>query len=246
MTDSAIRPTKPRESGFAFRAQVDELDAEVAHLGALCCETVPRGTTALLTGDFELAQRLIDDDDVIDDLTVAIEDRCLTILARHAPKASELRRIVTVMWLAHELERSADLMTNVAKSARRMLGRQLNPEIRGHLAAMGSEANRLLRLSVDAYADSDVALASALGDIDDRLDELNREIIGLIFEAQAADRIDLTAAVQLALIARYYERVGDHAVNIGERVRYMVTGWSPEHTGAIRHRHRNGPGQTGR
>ena len=79
-----------------------------------------------------------------------------------------------------------------------------------------------------------MSLAVALDDIDDELDQLNRDIVEAIFDAHHEDHIDLGAAVQLALIARYYERIGDHAVNIGERVNYMVTGWMPEHNGMLR------------
>ena len=94
---------------------------------------------------------------------------------------------------------------------------------------------RLYGLAMDAYADGDGDLAAALDDMDDRLDHLHEQYIQAILELHADVR-DVRAAVQLALIGRYYERIGDHAVNIGERVRYMVTGWLPEHTGAARRR----------
>ena len=80
-------------------------------------------------------------------------------------------------------------------------------------------------------------MAAALDDLDDRLDELHREYIAAIIERD--EDLELQPAVQLALIGRYYERIGDHAVNIGERVRYKVTGWMPEHTGAVRHEARS-------
>jgi phosphate transport system protein len=99
---------------------------------------------------------------------------------------------------------------------------------------MASEAVRLYQLAMDAYADGDADLAAALDDMDDRLDQLHKNYIQAILE-QYADARDVQMAVQLALVGRYYERIGDHAVNIGERVQYMVTGWLPEHTGAARH-----------
>ena len=94
---------------------------------------------------------------------------------------------------------------------------------------MADESVRLFRLAMDAYADGDADLAGALDDMDDRLDQLHRDYIQAILELYADVR-DVQAAVQLALVGRYYERIGDHAVNIGERVQYMVTGWLPEHT----------------
>ena len=88
---------------------------------------------------------------------------------------------------------------------------------------MADEAVRLYGLAMDAYADGDANLAGALDDMDDRLDQLHKDYIQAILELHADVR-DVQAAVQLALVGRYYERIGDHAVNIGERVRYMVTG----------------------
>ena len=99
---------------------------------------------------------------------------------------------------------------------------------------MSEEALRLMKLAIDAYVEANAGLAAALDDMDDRLDDLHNDYIQAIFESRAAEALELQAAVQLALIGRYYERIGDHAVNIGERVRYMVTGWLPEHTGAAR------------
>lgn len=232
--DQPIDMAPETEHRIAYHRELDELAAGVLRLGAMACETIPRGTEVLLGGNLVDAQALIDADDEIDELTIELEEKCYSIIALQAPMAGELRRIITIAKLVAEIERSADLMVNVCKASRRMYGAELSPRIRGVLASMAKEANKLLRLSLDAFADENVSLASALGDIDDELDQLNRDIVEAIFEAHQDGSIDLAAAVQLALIARYYERIGDHAVNIGERVRYMITGWLPEHTGALR------------
>ena len=97
---------------------------------------------------------------------------------------------------------------------------------------MGDESAKLFRVAIDAYVERDDGKAAALDDMDDRLDALHKDYIQAIFETHERAELELQAGVQLALIGRYYERIGDHAVNIGERVRYMVTGWLPEHTGA--------------
>jgi phosphate transport system protein len=148
--------------------------------------------------------------------------------------ASDLRSIVTAIRLASELERSGDLMVNVAKGARRIYGAQFDPKLRGLIERMSEEAQRLFRLAIDAYVEHNAGLAAALDDMDDQLDALHKDYIQAIFESHHTGSIDLEAAVQLALIGRYYERIGDHAVNIGTRVQYMVTGWLPEHGGAAR------------
>ncbi|MDA3038047.1 MAG: phosphate signaling complex protein PhoU [Actinomycetota bacterium] len=230
-SDASTRGTEHR---ITYHRELDTLNAEILRLGALVAEMVPRGTTVLLKGDLAEAQALVDDDDELDRLSLEIEERVYLIMARQAPLASELRRLITILKLAGELERSADLMVNVSKAARRMYGAELTPKIRGVIGAMASEAQKLVRLALEAFADSDESLAGALGDIDDQLDQLNREMIEAVFEAHSQGLLDIAAAVQLALIARYYERIGDHAVNIGQRVTYMVTGWLPEHTGALR------------
>jgi len=217
-----------------FHAQLEGIETDIVRLAAMVTECVARGTDVLLSSDMHAAQELIDADDDLDVLSIDIEERCYQALVLQNPMAIDLRAIVTALRLTSELERSGDLMVNVAKGARRIYGFDFDPRLRGLLARMGEEAQRLMRVAIDAYAERDDGKAGALDDMDDRLDALHKEYIQAIFETHTAAGLDLQAGVQLALIGRYYERIGDHAVNIGERVRYMVTGWMPEHTGAAR------------
>jgi phosphate transport system protein len=238
-----VRPlpdSEPAPHRKAYHQELEQLRQDVIALAARVTEAVPRGTEVLLTGDLAGAQALIDDDDEIDRMSVALEERVYSVLVRQSPMASELRELVTILKAVSALERSGDLMVNVAKAARRLYGAPLTSRVRGLVTAMSVEARKLLQLAVDAFAERDDALASALADIDDRLDQLNRELVEAIFESQATEDPDVQTAVQLALIARYYERIGDHAVNIGQRVAFMVTGWLPEHTGALRASKRRG------
>jgi phosphate transport system protein len=202
-------------------------------------EFIPRATDALLTNDMAAAQRLIETDDEVDAFTLQTEEKCYHLLALQQPMATDLRCIVTALWLTAEIERSADLMVNVAKGARRIYGASLDARLRGLIERMSEECARLYKLAIDAYAERNAGLASALDDMDDSLDDLHNDYIEAIFESHARNGVDLQQAVQLALIGRYYERVGDHAVNIGQRVEYMVTGWLPEHSGAARLAARN-------
>lgn len=235
MTDAPVPPVaEPQEHRVRFHRELDEVVQDIVRLGAMVCQAIPRGTEVLLSGELHEAQRLIEDDDAIDRLSIDIEERCYSIMVRQAPIAGELRRLITITKFVAELERSADLMVNVCKAARRMYGAPMTPKIRGIVAAMSTEAHRLMSLAIDAFVDENEALANALDDIDDQLDRLNREMVEAIFDSQGDESFDLQAAVQLALVARYYERIGDHAVNMGQRVTYMVTGWLPEHTGALR------------
>jgi phosphate transport system protein len=221
-------------SRSTFHHQLEDIQRDLILAAARVTEAISRGTQALLDLDLTAVQALIESDDETDALTLDIEERCFTLLARQQPMASDMRAIVTAIRLTSEIERSGDLMVNVGKAARRLFGAEIPPQLRGLVQAMASEAVRLYQLAMDAYADGAADLAAALDDMDDRLDQIHKDYIQAILE-QYADARDVQMAVQLALVGRYYERIGDHAVNIGERVQYMVTGWLPEHTGAARH-----------
>lgn len=217
-----------------FHQELDQLRDDMIRLAGMVTEMLAAGTAALLAGDLQEAERLIGGDDEIDELSLEIDEHCFRLLALQNPLASDLRQIIATLRMSSEIERSADLVTNTMKAARRLYGMPLDPRLRGLIEKMGERVHRLFRLAVDAYADRDAALAAALDDMDDEIDELHADYIRTIFEVYEGGDAPLQVAVQLALIGRYYERIGDHAVNIGERVRYMVTGWLPEHTGAAR------------
>ncbi len=226
--------SNPGELRRTFHEALADIEAKVVAMAAHVTEAIPMGTNALLDNDLAAAQELIDHDDVVDTMSLALEEECYQVLALQQPMAGDLRAITTALWMNSEIERSGDLMVNIAKGTRRIYGTKFDARLRGIIVQMSEEASRLFRMAIDAYAERNAGLASALDDIDDRLDELNYESVKAIFAAHNAGEIDLQAAVQLALISRFYERIGDHAVNIGERVRYMVDGWHPEHTAAGR------------
>jgi phosphate transport system protein len=217
-----------------FHQEIDQVRSDIVRMAAMATEFIPRGTEVLLTNDLHGAQRLIEEDDVLDDLALELEERCYQILALQQPVAIDLRALVTAIRLTSEIERSADLMINVAKASRRLYGAEFEPKVRGLIEQMSEEASRLFKFAIDAYDEGNASLAAALDDMDDRLDALHKEFIQSIFESHHGKTLDLQPAVQLALVGRYYERIGDHAVNIGHRVQYMVTGWLPEHAGAAR------------
>ena len=217
-----------------FHHDLDLVRDDIVRLAALTTEAVATATQVLLDGDLSAADELIQRDDVLDALSVEIEERCYQLLALQQPMATDLRALITAIRMVAEIERSGDLAVNIVKAARRMYGVELDPKLRGLLARLGAESARLFRLSIDAYVDRDAGLGAALDDMDDTVDTLHRDYIASIFVTHDAGVTALQPAVQLALVGRYYERIADHAVNIGERVRYMVTGWLPEHTGAAR------------
>lgn len=218
----------------SFHHDLDHVRNEIVRLAGMVTESLAQATQALLDGDLEVAEEIIRNDDVLDVLTLDIEERCYQLLALQQPMAGDLRTLLTDLRMAAEIERSGDLVANIMKSTRRLYGIPLDPVIRGMIDQMGRKVGRLFRLAIDAYVDGDVALASALDDMDDDIDELHAEFIQAIFEAHERQHSEVKISVQLAMVGRYYERIADHAVNIGERVQYMLTGWVPEHVGASR------------
>lgn len=224
-----------------FHEELDSIKHGIVRMAGRVSEAIPRGTQAFLDADLNEAQALIEDDDILDAMSLELEERCYEVLALQQPMAGDLRAIMSALWLNGEIERSGDLMSNIAKATRRIYGTEIDPKVRGLLVQMAEEASRLFRLAIDAYVEGDTGLAAALDDIDDRLDELNTETVLAVFEAHYEHDLKLQPAVQLALVCRYYERIGDHAVNIGERVRYMVDGWMPEQDGAVRASVRKAP-----
>lgn len=219
-----------------YHNDISEAGDELVRLAATVTETIPRATAVLLDGDLEGAEYIIRSDDAIDHRSLELEERCYEILALQAPVAGDLRQIVALLKMIAEVERSADLLCNICKAARRIYGHDLDPKLRGIISRMGEQAQQLYAAAIESFVEKDDSKAAALDDMDSYLDALHKQFIQAIFESHAAGRIDLQVAVQLAVVARFYERIGDHAVVIGERVRFMVTGWMPEHKGAERHR----------
>jgi phosphate transport system protein len=214
-----------------FQHNLEDIRQEMVQMAALVTEGIARATDVVLAGDLADAQRIIEEDDPLDARAVDLEERCYQQLALQQPMAGDLRSLVTAIRMISEIERSGDLVVNIAKGARRIFGTELPARMRGQISQMGEECTRLFRLAIDAYVDEDAGMAAALDDLDDRLDTIHGDYIQEIFLAHNAGELEIQGAVQLALIGRYYERIGDHAVNIGERVMYMVTGSLPDHAG---------------
>jgi phosphate transport system protein len=207
----------------SFHKELDSLDQEVVEMGALVERSIQRATTALVEGDKHLAQTVREGDNEIDALFMDIEKRSLALLAQQAPVARDLRLVVAILGALNDLERSGDLAYNIAK----LVLAEDSPvrgmkEVRSLVAELGSEAQRLLAAAIDAWANKDEGMAADIGRQDDTLDGLHARLIRSLLELKGEEI--LGAAIRLAMVGRYYERIGDHAVNLGERVRYYVTG----------------------
>jgi phosphate transport system protein len=222
----------PAHSDSRVRARVDDVRLDVVRLASLTLDAIVAGTDAFLEADLERADRVVADDDAVDALRHAVEDQCLRIFAMSGIAPPDLRFVGVAMRVAHELERSADLMVNVAKTTWRRFPRPLDTTAHRLVDRLGRQAAVQLRVAVNAFADRDPSWAAALSDMDDTIDELEKQLFRYVLQVDGGTPTDegtLNDAVQLALVARHYERIGDHAVTIAEQVHFVVTG---EHTRA--------------
>ncbi len=205
--------------------RVEDLRRNIVRLAALTTGAIRGGTDALLDCDLEAAARTIDDDDAVDALRHSIEDECLYLLGQPASSPTELRQVGTTMRVVYELERSADLMVNVAKTTWRLHPWSLDPVSRSIVERLCEQVIVQTRVAVNAFVDLDPSGAAALVDMDDTVDELHKALLRHLLAGSVegpSDDATVVRAVQLALVAHHYERIGDHAVNIAEQV-YRVT-----------------------
>lgn len=221
-----------------IRSQLDErlalIQADLVQMMATVATRVGEVTSAMLEGDIETADRLIAGDDEVDLLSLRVEEGCVETLIREQPVASDLRFVVAAIHMNSDIERSGDLVANIAKAVGRLQGAHPDHHVRDLVARMSSEAQTLLRRASESFVTRDAELAASIDELDDLLDDLHyRYIQHVIADARRGD-LDPQQSLQLALVGRFYERIGDHAENIGERVRYIVDGWLPEAQAAER------------
>jgi phosphate transport system protein len=213
----------------AFHKELDALDQEIVRMGAVVERSTQDATRALVECDRTLAQAVREGDEEIDSLFLDIEKRSLTLLAQQAPVAGDLRLIVAILRVVNDLERVGDLSYNIAKLVQLEGFCEPGPKaIHSLVSDLGDAAAQLIGKAIDSWATKDEALAADLARQDDRIDELHAQLIHQLLELN--DQASVGPAIRLAMVGRYFERIGDHAVNMGERVRYYVTG-DEEHLG---------------
>ena len=209
----------PVELRREFHRDLKEIDEKVVRLFALVSEGLAAATEALLASDREAARALVARDQVVDSLYADIEALVQHQFALQAPMARDLRFLLTVLRIVPELERSADLAEHIAQRAARGLASELTPRIRGLIEEMSRLGVEMWRAVADAYVEqSDVS--DAIDEEDDVLDDLH---VSLTAEL-VSGRLSVPVALEMALIARFYERLGDHAVNVANRVRFLAVG----------------------
>jgi len=201
-----------------FERDLEAIEAKVIELFAMVAEDLPGATQALLTGNNDVLQALTEREQLINALYPEIEELVNREILLQAPVASDLRFLLSVLRIVPELERSHDLVVQIASRANHILGKDLSPRTRGIVERMGLLASEMWRQAVDSWYQRDRSAALALEERDDDMDELHASLIAEL----ASGLMALPVTMEMTLVARFYERLADHAVNIARRVIYLA------------------------
>ena len=212
----------------AYADQLDSIREDLLAMTRLVGTAVTHATTALLDGDAALAEQVISDDAAVDALRVKIEDHSFELLSLQNPVAGDLRMLVASLRMVSEFERMGDLAVHVAKIARlRVPDLAVPDEVVPTIARMAAVAEVMIAKVAHVIADSDIAAAEELEQVDEEMDKLRRSSFRELLGSDWKHGVE--PAVDIALLGRYYERIADHAVSIARRVVFLVTGEHPQY-----------------
>lgn len=213
----------------AYQSKLGGLAEELAQMCDAVGEAMRKATEALLNADLTLAEEVISEDLRIDELRNRTEENSFGLLALQAPVATDLRVVVSAIHAAGDLERMGDLALHVARAARRRHPANVLPgEVRPYFAEMGKVAVELALKAGDVIRQPDVERANEVESADDAMDDLHRHMFTVLMGPEWSHGV--AAAVDITLLARFYERYGDHAVAVSRRMVYVITGEMPGHT----------------
>jgi phosphate transport system protein len=208
----------------SFHHELEQLESALQEEGALVLRVLRSALNALARGDDELADEVIRFDDEIDRRYLQIEEGVQSLLARQTPVASDLRLVLAVLRVNLHLERMADYCVTVAKLTKLMGGLEVSDaRILGSLEDMGQRAEEMIRVALDAFADRDAEKARSLQELDELIDRANRRAIEDVLSLGNSPE-EREYGLRMLVVSRCVERIGDHAVDIGEQVGYLVTG----------------------
>ncbi|MGE5273155.1 MAG: phosphate signaling complex protein PhoU [Verrucomicrobiota bacterium] len=212
-----------------FHEELNDLEAALQEEGDLVVRSVQAATRAVVEQDLELADEVIAFDDEVDNAYFAIQEGIQSLLARQTPVASDLRLVLAMLHVNLHLERMADYCVTVAKLTK--LAGEIPPEprIAAALTEMGVRAEEMTRVALRSFQHRDLARAEALVDLDELIDRTNRRLAERVLGLSAEHR---EWGLRMLVVSRCLERIGDHAVDIGEQTAYLVTGEFREFTDA--------------
>ncbi|MDE0573695.1 phosphate signaling complex protein PhoU [Demequina sp. B12] len=214
-----------------FTAEMSELADDLIQMSRHVESAITRASEALLTQNVDLAQKVIADDAKLDELEATVDERCVLLIAQQQPVGLDLRTIISSLRISASLERMGDLAQHIAESARRAYPESAIPE--GHLeiiTGMTEAAKRAAGEVVTLLEDRDLNVAAGIVSDDDELDQLHSASYKTLLESGYTGSVQET--LDIALMARFFERFGDHAVSVSRQIVYLVTG---DHTGSRSH-----------
>ena len=212
-----------------FDEELDELKAKLVRMAGLAEDQIDKALAALVKRDSDQARQVIKRDHQVNALDVEIDEECIRLLALHQPAARDLRLVTTAMKIATELERISDLAENICE---RTIELNEEPQLKPYIdiPRMGNIARMMVNESIDAFVKGDAALARKVLTDDDLVDVLMEQVFRELLSFMIEDPHTITRAIRLSFIAKYLERVADHATNIAELVVYLVEGKIIRHT----------------
>ena len=207
----------------AFQEELDSIHDTLVKMGKIVGTSMSSATRALLEPNLELAEKVIKDDDEIDDMQHELDDRTMMIIARQSPVAGDLRTLVTSLRMSADLERMGDMAHHIAKLARMRYPNSAVPEeLKGIIRDMDRVAVGIIQKTTQSIDTRNTTLALQLEVDDDEMDKLHRQLFKTLMDTSWPHGTEI--AIDMTLLGRYYERCADHAVSVGRRVYYMVNG----------------------
>jgi phosphate transport system protein len=207
--------------------KLKEVSEDILKMGNLIQETVKDAIKAFVTGDAELAQKIIDNDTKVDDYDISIEEKCMYIQAEHQPVAGDLRFIHSIYLIVIYLERIGDIAVSMAKLVKRLYLQEKRPiskEILDILVEMGNVAQSILKKALESFNNRDAKLALRLENINATMDGLQKALYQRLYSKKSQNEDYIKLVTNMSLISRYIARIGENSVNIGERVAFFLTG----------------------
>ena len=211
-----------------FREELESLQGRLLEMGGLAEERVRAAVHGLVARDVAVIDGVLRGDEPINALHIEVDERCFRLLALHQPMATDLRAIVAAVKINTDLERVGDLAVNIAEAAKRYAS---HPPVKKliDIPQMGDIAQAMLRDSLDAYVKRDTGLAHQVLNEDDRLDSLKTQVFRELLTYMLNDQATVEPALDLILVSRHLERIGDHATNVAEDVIFMVSAQDVRH-----------------
>ena len=214
-----------------FQQELDQLEAKLQEEGALVLRALRGAINALEQRDEELADEVIAFDDDVDARYIRIQEGIELLLARQTPVASDLRLVLAILHINLHLERMADYCVTIAKLSKLVPDVDPSPRFIEGFEEMGSRCEEMIRIALDSFANRDLEAAESLVTLDELIDRANRRVVERILELGEAAAMR-EYGLRMVLVSRSLERIGDHAVDIGEQVAYLLTAEFREFTDA--------------